>query len=75
MTEQIEFNVEDAELPIEYGPFKIIEGEGTSDFVLTDELESTYFGFDAEEAPDALFAFEDLCEQIEEVVDDGWEDE
>mgnify|MGYP000182063380 CR=1 FL=1 len=72
MTEQIEFNVEDAELPIEYGPFKIIEGEAGADFMLVDDAAETVpLPFDAEEAADLEFAVDKLLRQIEEVVDDG----
>ena len=70
MTEQIEYNINEAELPIFYGPFKIVEGEADKDFVLTDELESTLFGFDAEEAADLELAVDELLGQIEEVVED-----
>lgn len=70
MTKQIDFDIGNAELPIEFGRVKIIESSGQSDFVLTDQNESVLFGFDAEEAADILIVIEKLVAQVETEVEE-----
>jgi hypothetical protein len=53
------------ELPIQFGPFKIVDGQGDDDLVLTDRNETVYFGFDKTEAPDLQTVADRLVGQLE----------
>jgi hypothetical protein len=51
-------NPNDDSVIAQFGPFKIIEGDGNNDFCLTDRLEQSYIGFDEEELADLLIVAE-----------------
>jgi len=50
----------------QYGPFKLLELENqTNDYALTDDNESVYLGFKAEEQPDLLYLLEEIDYEVE----------
>lgn len=64
MQEDIVYNPDDAELPISFGPFKIVENPHQYDYTLTDRNETFTRGFDAEEAADLEIVAQRLLGQI-----------